>query len=86
MNKLTVEDLKITLQMRLAEVDRRIQLGRCETIKIVRYLSPPSGTAWDTRAAKQQCLTPDNDTRLGSRDRPSSILHTALTTVKVVNE
>lgn len=28
MNKLTVEDLKITLQMRLAEVDRRIQLGR----------------------------------------------------------
>lgn len=30
MNKLTVEDLKITLQMRLAEVDRRIQLGRQE--------------------------------------------------------
>lgn len=28
MNKLTVEDLKITLQMKLAEVDRRIQSGR----------------------------------------------------------
>lgn len=29
MNKLTVEDLKITLQMQLAEVDRKIQSGRC---------------------------------------------------------
>ncbi|CAM9123112.1 unnamed protein product [Choristocarpus tenellus] len=28
MNKLTVEDLKITLQMRLVEVDRKIQSGR----------------------------------------------------------
>lgn len=28
MNKLTVEDLKITLQMKLAQVDRRIQSGR----------------------------------------------------------
>lgn len=33
MNKLTVEDLKITLQMRLAEVDRRIQLGRQERLR-----------------------------------------------------
>lgn len=28
MNKLTVEDLKITLEMQLEEVDRRIQSGR----------------------------------------------------------
>lgn len=31
MNKLTVEDLKITLQMKIAEVDRRIQSGRYGT-------------------------------------------------------
>jgi hypothetical protein len=28
MNKLTVEDLKITLEMRLAEVDKKIMGGR----------------------------------------------------------
>eukprot|EP00752_Nemacystus_decipiens_P012178 g10796.t1 len=39
MNKLTVEDLKITLQMRLAEVDRRIQLGRARRQQLLMGIS-----------------------------------------------
>ncbi|CAB1096330.1 unnamed protein product [Ectocarpus sp. CCAP 1310/34] len=39
MNKLTVEDLKITLQMKLAEVDRRIQSGRARRQQLLAGIS-----------------------------------------------
>jgi hypothetical protein len=46
MNKLTVEDLKITLEMRLAEVDKKIMGGR---LRRQHYLV--------NIAARQVCVT-----------------------------
>lgn len=46
MNKLTVEDLKITLQMKLAEVDRKIQSGRCDAITYIFLYCDGLKLAW----------------------------------------
>lgn len=46
MNKLTVEDLKITLQMQLEEVDRRIQSGRQVAFAIPSLAEPYFGVTF----------------------------------------